>query len=99
MQESRLDIKRERIRASIQDRRIREDDNGFADDPSETNCIQMGGYDDPQNSDEWTQVPSAEDRAIEKAQKEAGLLYRDRRGETPLGAPRGPQVSGLNSSL
>ena len=60
---------RERIRASIQDRRIMGADGGFADDPSETNCIQMGCDDGPQNSDARTQVPTAEDRAIEKSQE------------------------------
>ena len=89
--EEQLREKRERIRASIQDRRMMGDDDDFPDDPDESNCIQMGAYDDPRNTNQWTHIPTVEERAIKKAQKEAELLYRDRRGGGPLGAPRGPQ--------
>ena len=89
--EEHIGDKRVRIRASIEDWRLMGDDDEFADDPSETNCIQMVGDDDPQQDGEWTKLPTAADRAVKKAQKEAERLYGDRRGGRPSGSPRGPQ--------
>lgn len=80
--------KRARIRESIQGRRVMNEDDDVSDvsdgDP-DINCIQSNAED----VSEWTRVPTAEDRAVWKAQRESSNA--DRRRNRPLFGPRGPQ--------